>query len=83
MDESRIHTAGKRGEDLAVSYLERHQCEILARNWHSRFGEIDIIAQNAVHLIFLEVKTRTFGAQDRKNGHALSAEPPDGTPAPL
>lgn len=62
MDEARIRNAGKRGETFACTYLMQHGCCILARNWHSRYGEIDVIAANECHLIFLEVKTRAPNA---------------------
>lgn len=62
MDEARIRNAGKRGETFACTYLMQHGCRILARNWHSRYGEIDVIAANECHLIFLEVKTRAPNA---------------------
>src|SRR3990167_4466208 len=50
---------GKKGEDYACSYLSRNGFRICERNFRSRYGEIDIIAEkdNRIHLI--EVKTRT------------------------
>ena len=50
------------GEDLAARYLEGKDYFILKRNYRSRFGEIDIIAQFFSFLIFIEVKTRTSQA---------------------
>lgn len=50
---------GKIGEDLAEKYLVEKDYYILARNYHSRFGEIDIIASDGKSLVFVEVKTRT------------------------
>ena len=49
---------GKKGEDIAVKYLTRKKYEIIFRNYHSQFGEIDIIALKNNELIFFEVKTR-------------------------
>ena len=34
----------------------------MERNWHSRYGEIDIIAENEEYLLFVEVKTRRAGS---------------------
>jgi len=49
---------GKKGEDLAASYLESSGYRILERN--RRFGrlEIDVIALKEDTLHFIEVKTR-------------------------
>lgn len=50
---------GRRGEDLAASFLERINYEVLDRNWRCRHGEIDIIARDARHLVCVEVRTRS------------------------
>jgi putative endonuclease len=50
---------GRLGEGLAVQHLERRGWRILERNVRSRFGEIDIVAQDGPVLVFLEVRTRS------------------------
>ncbi len=50
--------SGKIGEDYAANYLLQNGYQILERNYHSRFGEIDIIVRNDRYLVFVEVKTR-------------------------
>ena len=53
---------GKLGEDIACKYLLEKKYKILKRNYHSRFGEVDIIARDSNNLlVFFEVKTRTSG----------------------
>ena len=47
---------GKEAEDKASSFLEANGYMILDRNFHSKFGEIDIIAQKENILHFCEVK---------------------------
>ena len=34
---------GVLGEQYAADWLERHGYTILGRNWHSRYGELDIV----------------------------------------
>ena len=51
------HT-GKVGEDYTASLLENRGCTVLERNYHSRYGEIDIIARDGQYIVFVEVKTR-------------------------
>jgi putative endonuclease len=53
-------SVGRRGEALAVSYLEDEGYEILVRNFTCRQGEIDIIAkpEGMNMLCFIEVKCR-------------------------
>ena len=49
---------GKKGEDAAAMYLRLKGYRILQRNFHSRYGEIDIIAFKNETVVFVEVKTR-------------------------
>ena len=49
---------GKKGEDITADYLRKNGFIIFKRNYHSRFGEIDIIAEKGNLLLFVEVKTR-------------------------
>ena len=49
---------GAWGEALAAEYLRKKQYKIVAANYSSRFGEIDIIARNWKYLVFVEVKLR-------------------------
>ena len=51
-------TTGAAGEDAAAAYLKKAGYEILARNYVSRAGEIDIVAAGEGYLVFVEVKTR-------------------------
>ena len=50
---------GKTGEDLALDFLKSHSFSILEKNFRSKFGEIDIIAEKKHCLYFVEVKTRS------------------------
>ena len=50
---------GKSGEEIAANYLLKKGYKILFRNYHSQFGEIDIIALDRDTLAFIEVKTRS------------------------
>ena len=47
---------GLKAETRAVEYLKENGYSILERNFHSRFGEIDIIAKKDDILHFFEVK---------------------------
>jgi len=61
--------AGERGEDLACRYLERKGYRILARNYRTRSGEIDIVARDGEVTVFVEVKER----QDALHGGGYEA----------
>lgn len=50
--------AGGNGEDAAAALLERHGLSIVARNYRTRFGEIDIVARDGDSLVFVEVRLR-------------------------
>ena len=47
---------GRKAEDRASSYLQSLGYRILKRNFYSKFGEIDIVAQKEGILFFCEVK---------------------------
>jgi putative endonuclease len=55
---------GDRGEEQAVRHLETAGYGIIARNWRTRRGEIDIIAAKGDFLVFAEVKTLSHGGFD-------------------
>lgn len=63
---------GEYGEQLVCQWLSQKRCTILQRRWHSRFGEIDVIARGVSGqgnlrsevLAFIEVKTRSQGNWD-------------------
>ena len=50
--------SGAWGEALAAKYLIKKRYKILATNFRSRFGEIDLIVSNRNYLVFVEVKLR-------------------------
>jgi putative endonuclease len=58
---------GKKGEELAVEYLQQNGYKILDRNWTFKKAEIDIIVQKDNILAVVEVKTRSsldFGSPE-------------------
>lgn len=60
---------GRRGEDIAESYLEARGLRILDRNWRCRDGEIDLVALDGAVVVIVEVKARTSLAY----GHPFEA----------
>jgi putative endonuclease len=49
---------GARGEELARRHLEARGFTLLEANFRTRHGELDVVAADARHLVFCEVKTR-------------------------
>lgn len=56
---------GSKGEDFAIDYFLSEGFTFLERNYHSRYGEIDIILENNEYIIFVEVKTRKYSVVSR------------------
>ena len=51
-------TRGQAGEDAATKYLSSLGYVILARNFKTRGGEIDVVARDEQTTVFVEVKRR-------------------------
>jgi putative endonuclease len=49
---------GAMGEAAAAEFLRKRKYRILAMNYRSRYGEIDIVAADRAYLAFVEVKLR-------------------------
>ncbi|MFH1375282.1 MAG: YraN family protein [Patescibacteria group bacterium] len=60
---------GRKGEKLAARFLESKGLSILERNFHTRFGEVDIIANDCDTIVFVEVKLR----RSRRFGTAIES----------
>jgi len=63
--------SGEEAERLACLYLKEQGFQVVARNWRSRFGEIDIVARDGATLVFVEVKARSgtgFGGPESAVG---------------
>ncbi|MFF1633751.1 YraN family protein [Leifsonia sp. NPDC058248] len=60
---------GRRGEDVAARWFERHGYAVIDRNWRCRAGELDLVVRREETTVFVEVKTRTSVAY----GHPFEA----------
>ena len=65
----RRKVVGKAGEILAAIYLEEKGFKILERNFTTKYGELDIIAEKNGVIHYIEVKTRG----SRRYGRAAEA----------
>jgi putative endonuclease len=54
-----VLTNWKKAEEVAAEYLRRNGYKILERNYHTPFGEVDIIAKHGKTYVFVEVKSGT------------------------
>lgn len=55
MDRQQI---GRDAEQRALNYLIQKGLKLINRNYHCRFGEIDLIMQDKEQLVFIEVRSR-------------------------
>lgn len=53
---------GERGESIACDALEKLGYRVIQRRYRSRFGEIDLVADEGGTVVFVEVKTKTDGS---------------------
>lgn len=54
----RNNLVGAWGESLAWEYLRKKRYKLVAVNYRTRYGEIDLIVANRKYLVFVEVKCR-------------------------
>jgi len=65
MTSSARATARRRGEEaeeLAARFLAGRGLVIVARNYRTRFGEVDLVAHDGATLVFVEVRARSWNA---------------------
>jgi putative endonuclease len=53
---------GRLGERLAAEHFARLGFDVLARNHHTRWGELDLVLSDGRTLVFCEVKARRAGS---------------------
>jgi putative endonuclease len=71
MSDDPRHSLGRRGEQLAAEHLERLGYRVVARNYRTRFGELDLVVFDGTTLVFAEVKTRRASGSGRGPWEAL------------
>lgn len=52
------HELGQKGEAIAAKYYKQRGCLLLAHNYRTRMGELDLVLYRDGTVIFAEVKTR-------------------------
>ncbi|OWY38201.1 YraN family protein [Xenophilus sp. AP218F] len=53
-----MNQAGREAEDRALALLQGQGLKLVARNWHCRGGELDLIMREGATLVFVEVRHR-------------------------
>ncbi|MBC7624865.1 MAG: YraN family protein, partial [Aeromicrobium sp.] len=69
-------TSGDDAERIAERYLTQRGLKLVARNYHCRYGEIDLIMRHADSLVFVEVKLRKTPSGRVNFGGALASITP-------
>ena len=64
-----MNQLGREAESRAADFLRARGLKIIERNWHCRFGEIDLVAREGQTLVFAEVRSRA----SRTHGGAIES----------
>ena len=67
---------GDDAERIAERFLIRHGLALVARNYHCRFGEIDLIMRQGESVVFVEVKLRKTRTGKADFGGAIASITP-------
>jgi putative endonuclease len=51
---------GEEGESLAAEYFAERGYRVLERNYKSQLGELDLVAEKGLQLVFVEVRSRSY-----------------------
>jgi putative endonuclease len=51
--------AGQQAESIALRYLREQGMKLVERNYHCRYGEIDLLMKSGKTLVFVEVRYRS------------------------
>jgi len=68
---------GDHAEDLALSYLLLKKITLKERNFHCKYGEVDLIMRDKEYLVFVEVRYRAsakFGGALESINHTKQAK---------
>lgn len=68
---------GQQAELLACQFLQKNKLKLIAKNYHCRRGEIDLIMQDKQTLVFVEVRYRKndrFGSALESVNHKKQAK---------
>lgn len=57
-----MNRSGEQAEALAADFLRGKGLRITAKNYRSRYGEIDLIAREGATVVFVEVRSRASEA---------------------
>ena len=63
---------GRKGEESALAYLQRHGLVLIEANFRCKLGEIDLVMREGQTLVFIEVRQRA----DRSRGGAAASITP-------
>lgn len=79
MAKTQKQAVGKLGEDIAVNFLKKNGYTVKGRNIHFSHNELDIVVEDKDHIVFVEVKTRTYSSPDMSSdfgtpGRAVTAK---------
>jgi putative endonuclease len=64
---------GDDAERIAETFLVKRGLDVVARNYHCRYGEIDLIMREKDTLVFVEVKMRKVTSSKIDFGGALAS----------